>query len=157
MDKRQGQLIAASSKSSARKTTLMLRHIPNKYTREALLSHIEEFGLQDCIDFIYVPMDFNRMVGLGYAFVNFASSEGAEHARQMFDGFRSWRTTSHKVCEVSFSYPLQGLDAYIEHYRNSCLMHESVPDCCKPALFEAGIRQPFPAPTRQIPVPRVKR
>jgi len=153
---RRGHFYSAS-KSSKDNTTLMLRNIPNSYTREALLEHFEEFGLLDCVDFIYVPMDFNRAVGLGYAFVNVASSKDAERAKQMFDGFSSWRTASQKVCEVSFSYPLQGLDAYIEHYRNSCLMHESVPDCCKPALFEGGIRQPFPMPTRQIPLPRIKR
>lgn len=154
---RRGHFRAAASKSSKSVTTLMLRNIPNSYTREALLGHFEEFGLQDCVDFIYVPMDFYRAAGLGYAFANFTSNKDAERAKQMFDGFRSWGATSQKVCEVSFSYPLQGLNSHIEQYRNSCVMHESVPDCYKPALFEGGIRQPFPMPTKQVPLPRMKR
>ena len=155
--------MVAASKSHKGNTTLILRNIPNKYTREAFLEHFEEFGLQDCIDFMYVPMDFDRVfhrvpMALGYAFVNFASSKDAERAKEMFDGFRSWRgTTSQKVCEVTYTFPRQGLDAHTQHYRNSCLMHESVPDCCKPAVFEAGIRQPFPMPTERIPMPRRKR
>jgi len=154
---RHGHFRAAASKSSTSKTTLMLRNIPNSYTRDALLGHFEEFGLQDCVDFIYVPMDFHRAAGLGYAFVNLTSNKDAFRAKEMFDGFCSWGTTSQKVCEVSFSYPLQGLDSHIEQFRNSCVMHESVPDSFKPGLFEGGIRQPFPMPTKQVPLPRMMR
>jgi len=152
-----GHFRAAATKSVQSVTTLMLRNIPNSYTREALLRHLEEFGLQDCVDFIYVPMDFYRASSLGYAFVNFTTNEDAERGKQMLGGFRGWGVTSKKVCEVSFSFPLQGLNSHIEQYRNSCVMHESVPDFCKPALFEGGIRQPFPMPTKQVPLPRMKR
>jgi hypothetical protein len=150
---------AEASKNSKLPTTLMLRNIPNGYTRESLLGHFAEFGLQDCVDFIYVPMDFHRAAGLGYAFANFSSNTDAERAREMFEGFCSWggKCKCKKVCEVSFSYPLQGLDDHLEHYRNSCVMHESVPDSFKPAVYENGTRQPFPQPTKQIPLPRMKR
>jgi len=138
-------------------TTLMLRNIPNQYTRDALLGLIESFGFHGCCDFIYLPMDFHKGAGLGYAFVNFASEKDAESVRQMFEGFCSWGHASQKVCEVSFSHPLQGLKEHIEQHRNSCVMHELVPDSHKPALYEGGVRQPFPLPTKHVSQPRRKR
>ena len=36
--------------------------------------------------------------------------------------------SSQKVCEVCWGNPLQGLGAHIVRYRNSPVMHQSVPD-----------------------------
>jgi hypothetical protein len=138
-------------------TTLMLRNIPNSYSRDMLVELLDTEGFSGHYDLVNVPVDFSRLAGLGYSFVNFTSNEAAEKARQTFQGFAGWKNASRKVCEVSWSGPLQGLSAHIEHYRDSPVMHESVPECYKPALFQGGLRQPFPRPTKELQAPRLKR
>jgi hypothetical protein len=137
-------------------TTLMLRNIPNNYTRNMLIKLLDQEGFSGHYSLVYVPVDFIRFAGLGYAFVDFSSNEAAEKARQTFQGFKGWNSTSKKVCDVLWSRPLQGLSAHIELYRNSPVMHESVPECYKPALFQGSVRLPFPGPTKEIRPPRVK-
>lgn len=148
---------ALSTSTQEEFTTLMLRNIPNSYSRNMLLEVLDKEGFSGLYDLVYVPVDFGRLAGLGYAFVNFVSNDVAESARQTFHGFTRWSNTSQKVCEVSWSGPIQGLSAHIEHYRNSPVMHESVPEHYKPALFQDGLRRPFPCPTKEIRAPRVKR
>jgi hypothetical protein len=137
--------------------TLMLRNIPNGYSRVMLLELLNNVGLLGTYDLVYVPWDFNRLAGLGYSFVNFTTSSNAARAKQILQGFSAWKVASQKVCEVVYGGPLQGLNAHIEHYRNTPVMHKSVPECYKPLLFKNGERQPFPAPTKSIRAPRVRR
>jgi len=102
---------------------------------------------------VYLPRDFERSFGLGYAFVNFATAEDAVQARQSLHGFSDWKIPSHKVCEVGWSSRQQGLAEQIKRYRNSPVMHESVPDEYKPMLFTNGRRVAFPAPTHVLKKP----
>merc|ERR1712025_42051 len=105
-------------------------------------------------DFLYLPMDLKRSAGLGYAFVNCVSRAEAEGMIAALNGFRGWNLNSSKVCEVVWGEPLQGLQSHIDRYRNSPVMHASVPDACKPAVFENGLRCRFPAPTKRLRAPR---
>jgi hypothetical protein len=141
----------------ASRTTLMLRNIPNNYSRDMLMDLLDREGFVGCYNFIYLPVDFHRLAGLGYAFVNFTKIEFAEHAKQYFQGFDRWAVTSHKVCDVTWGEPLQGLDAHLDRYRNSPVMHEDVPEQYKPVYLQNGARQPFPLPTKRIRPPRIKR
>jgi len=142
---------------TAGRTTLMLRNIPNDYTRAMLLELLDCKDLAGKYDFVYLPIDFDRMSGLGYAFVNFVSHADAEFAKLQLHGFCQWSVQSPKICEVRWGEPLQGLDAHIERYRSSPVMHRDVPDQCKPILLQGGVRVPFPAPTKRIRAPRSKR
>lgn len=137
-------------------TTVMMRNIPNSMTRDALLGLIDAEGFRDCYDFFYLPLDFKNMVGLGYSFVNLLDPETAKRFHEHFSGFSGWGSavSSEKVCEVSWSNALQGRDAHIERYRNSPVMHESMPEEAKPMLFENGERVTFPEPTKRIRVPK---
>jgi len=139
---------------SMERTTLMLRNIPNDYSRDMLLELLDAQGFAARYDFLYLPVDFKRMAGLGYAFVNCTSQADAEEMMAIFHGFRHWRFNSAKICEVVWGEPLQGLKAHVDRYRNSPVMHGSVPDSCKPAMFENGVRKPFPTPTKRIRAPR---
>jgi hypothetical protein len=132
----------------------MLRNIPNDYSRDMVVELLDSQGFAARYDFIYLPVDFKRMAGLGYAFVNCISHADAEEMMAIFHGFRDWRFNSAKTCEVVWGEPLQGLQAHIDRYRNSPVMHGSVPDGCKPAVFQDGVRYPFPAPTKRIRLPR---
>lgn len=142
--------------ASAELTTLMLRNIPNSWTRDMLIELLDQQGLRGSYDLVFSPVDFRSLASLGYAFVNFISTENAEIAKGKLQGFSSWGVTSQKVCEVAWGSALQGLSAHIKNYRNSPVMHESVPECYKPVLFKGGVRQAFPGPTKQIRAPRVK-
>lgn len=138
------------------RTTVMLRNMPNNYSRSMLLDLLDAEGFAGQYDFLYLPMDFQSRASLGYAFINFTSSRLAESFWHTFDGYSNWAIPSRKVSGVSWSGPHQGLAAHVERYRNSPVMCESTPDEYKPILFDHGVRIPFPAPTRRIRAPRVR-
>mmetsp|Transcript_65123 Transcript_65123/g.128611 ORF Transcript_65123/g.128611 Transcript_65123/m.128611 type:complete len:83 (-) Transcript_65123:41-289(-) len=77
-------------------------------------------------------------------------------AWERFADFQQWKTPSSKVCAVSWGNPLQGLQAHIEKFRNSPVMHSEVKDEWKPILFRQGHRIAFPDPTKVIQRPRMK-
>lgn len=136
--------------------TLMLRNLPNNYSRNMLLSLLDSEGFSGQYDFVYLPVDFKSHASLGYAFVNLCTTESAERCWKVFQGFNNWVVPSLKVCSVNWSTPFQGLDAHVERYRNSPVMHEHVPDEYKPMLLSLGKRLPFPPPTKKIRAPRIR-
>jgi len=142
-----------SGRVSEERTTVMLRNLPNNYTREMFLVMLDENGLKGQYDFAYLPCDFQRRANLGYAFVNLVDSEAVESLWRIFHGFSAWALPSSKVCQVSWSGPHQGFKAHLERYRNSPVMHESVPDEYKPVIFSNGVRKAFPKPTRKVKAP----
>lgn len=147
---------APEASEEAGRTTVMLRNLPNDYTRNMLLKLLDDEGFRGCYNFVYLPMDFKRMAGLGYAFVNMETHEDATRVWRHFAGFQQWTLQSMKVCEVAWGEPLQGLEAHIDRYRNSPVMHEDVPEEFKPVLFSSGERTAFPGPTKRIRPPRMK-
>jgi len=146
--------MAPSGKKQLSRTTIMLRNLPNNYTQAMLLELIDQAGLAGKYDFLYLPIDFRTHAALGYAFVNLVSPEDAERLREFFDGFSGWALPSSKVCSAAWSHPHQGYEAHVHRYRNSPLMHETVPDTYRPILFADGVRIPFPPPTKKIKPPR---
>lgn len=142
-----------SPKSVNTYTTVMFRNLPNDYTRANFLQLLDESGFIGCYDFVYLPIDFTRKAGLGYAFVNMVTPEDAQRAKKDLQGYSNWSVSSQKVLQVTWSTPLQGLNANIQRYRNSPIMHPEVPEEYKPLLFSGGHPVPFPAPTRPLPRP----
>lgn len=145
----------AADVETTQRTTLMLRNLPNDYNRSMLLSLLDEEGFAGKYDFVYLPVDFASGAGVGYSFINMISYQDAERFRVHFTGFTKWAFPSRKVAEVAWSNPNQGLAVHIERYRNSTVMHQSVLDDYKPALFANGVRVPFPLPTRIIKPPQL--
>mmetsp|Transcript_47485 Transcript_47485/g.101574 ORF Transcript_47485/g.101574 Transcript_47485/m.101574 type:complete len:423 (+) Transcript_47485:100-1368(+) len=137
-------------------TTVMLRNIPNRYTQGSLLSLIDDNGFKGSYDFVYLPMDFRNGVNLGYAFVNLLKHEDALKLMEFFQGFSRWSFDSVKVCEVSWAHPHQGLEEHIERYKNSPVMHPTMPDDYKPMVFKDGVRTSFPKPTKAIRAPKLR-
>jgi len=136
-----------------KQSTVMMKNVPNNYTREMFLNMLNARGFAGMYDFVYLPHDFERNANLGYAFVNLVSSDAVDDFWHVFDGFTHWSLPSAKVCRLSWSGPHQGWAAHVERYRNSPVMHRSVPDEYKPVVFASGARQPFPSPTRKIKPP----
>lgn len=130
-------------------TTLILRNIPLDYSRAMLLEMFDSNGFAGRYDFVYLPRDFERSCGIGYAFVNTVTHADALCMQKYFQGFRNWALPTQKICDVTWSKQ-QRLKTQIQRYRNSPLMHHLVPDEYKPVLFSAGVRVDFPAPTKSV-------
>ena len=82
-------------------TTVMLRNIPNKYTRAGLLTALSDFGFDPATcNNLYLPMDTDSGCNLGYAFLNFVSHGHALEFKDRFDGCRLPSSGSRKICSV---------------------------------------------------------
>jgi len=138
------------------RTTVMLRNLPNNYTRAMVLAMLDRKGFACKYDFLYLPIDFKTHACLGYAFVNLVSPTMVPEFWRSFDGFSRWALPTKKICGVSWSGPRQGLEAHIERYRNSPVMHPTVPEEFQPVVFEGGKRVPFPQPSKPPRSPRVR-
>jgi len=134
----------------------IMRNIPSKYKRNMLLDLLDRMGFKGAYVLVYLPIDFCSKVAVGYAFVGFRSTEDAARFRTVFHGFNDWGCQrSSKVCDVCWSDNTHSLDDHVQRYRNSPVMHHSVPDEYRPALFDTlGERLSFPAPTRAPRKPR---
>lgn len=139
-------------------TTVMMRNVPRCYTRDMLERLINNHGFGDKVDFLFLPRDFATGDNQGYAYVNFVDMLDGARFQDTFHGFsRWWFSWCNEVCEVGRSQFEQGLQENIRRYRNSPVMHESVPDGFRPVIFANGVRQPFPPPTKKLRPPRTKR
>lgn len=139
------------------RTTVILRNIPSNCSRAQLLEMLDAAGFAGRYNFAYLPIDFSHGLGLGYAFVNFLTPEDAVHVQRRFTGFKEWPSFSDCVCEVSWSHMRQGLTEHIKRYRNSPVLHSSVPDEYKPIFLVNGERVASPAPTTKVRPPRIRR
>lgn len=137
-------------------TTLMLRNIPKEVTRSMLVDLLRSAGLANSLTFIYLPMNLRGPGNFGYAFVDFVSTQAAQLCKDKLEGFSAWSGVDDMVLEVVWS-ETQGLDSLVQRYRDSPLMHASLEDELKPAMFKNGVRIAFPRPTKSIRAPRLRR
>jgi hypothetical protein len=137
-------------------TSVMMCNIPNNVSLNQLLTLFDANGFNKFYNFVYLPIDLESRCNVGYAFINLAEHAAAINFYRRFTSFSGWKgKTSKKVCKVKWaSMKMQGLDAYVERYRNSAIMHESVPFDGKPVIFKNGQRVKFPPPTKRLAAPR---
>jgi hypothetical protein len=142
-------------------TTIFFRNVPNNCTGKKILELFDTHGFQGSYDFVYVPHDFKRLpqlVSLGYFFVNFVTHEFAQKALDQLVGFKEWESgESAKVLDATWATQTQGLKSCIKRYKNCPVMHETVPNECKPMIFEKGVLVPLPSPKKRIKQPRFKK
>lgn len=133
-------------------TTVMVSGLPDNLSREMFTDMLDQAGFKARYDFVYMPADPKSLVGLGYAFVNLITASDAEAAKEHFQGLRC-PGSSEKLMDVSWSKH-QGLTVLVQSIRNSAIMHESVPDSARPAVYKKnGTRGAFPKPTKTIDMP----
>jgi hypothetical protein len=131
-----------------RRTTIMIRNIPNKYSQQLLLNEINAHYV-GCYDFFYLPIDFKNKCNVGYAFINFMDPLHILDFFKEFNGTR-WRNfNSEKVCSLSYAR-IQGKQAMIARFQNSSLLDKD--DEFRPLLFissgvQKGQPEPFPLPS----------
>ncbi|XP_059316237.1 protein MEI2-like 4 isoform X1 [Lycium ferocissimum] len=128
-----------------KRTTLMIKNIPNKYTSKMLLAAIDERH-RGTYDFIYLPIDFKNKCNVGYAFINMTDPSLIVPFYHAFNGKKWEKFNSEKVASLAYAR-IQGKAALIAHFQNSSLMNED--KRCRPILFHtdgpnAGDQVPFP-------------
>jgi hypothetical protein len=136
-----GKILSGEDK----RTTLMIKNIPNKYTQKMLLTLLEErfAGTHPFpFDFFYLPIDFKNKCNVGYAFINMTTPMAIPALVDDFHGRRWPKFNSEKVCQIAYGR-IQGKLALIQHFQNSSLLHED--KRCRPVLFDVnGEVETFP-------------
>eukprot|EP00439_Symbiodinium_sp_Y106_P057841 s6688_g8.t1 len=128
-------------------TTVMLRNIPNRYTRDMLIARLDK-GYKNLYDFVYLPIDFSSKCNVGYAFINFRTPGAAHRFHTEFHGTKTKQClpgfSSSKVAEVSFAR-VQGRDQNMENLRDEKFMEKlhDRPDWQPLFLDESGKEIPF--------------
>ncbi|KAF9670484.1 hypothetical protein SADUNF_Sadunf13G0073900 [Salix dunnii] len=134
-------------------TTVMIKNIPNRYTREMLMEFLdrhcmmenEKAKLQDpgsskeaivsAFDFLYLPIDFGREANKGYAFVNFTDARAA-YRFYLSTNHQAWDACqSSKIREIACAR-LQGKEQLVRHFERStfeCDSDEFLPVSFSPA------------------------
>ena len=95
-------------------STVMMRHLPNRYTQKMLLEELDQAGVSG-FDFFYLPVDVKTGANLGYAFLNFPDPAHADAFKDKFEGQRMKRSRSTKVLAV-VPAALQGFEANYAKY-----------------------------------------
>ncbi|KAJ5903722.1 meiosis protein MEI2 [Penicillium tannophilum] len=127
--------------------TVMLKNIPNAQTWDQLKAYLDVTSA-GAFDFLYLRMDFEQRLNVGYAFINFASPLDilpffTRRNGTHWPGFNEGRP---KVAEISYA-TTQSYTLLVEKFRNSPVMLD-FPDN-RPKLFyiggpHAGEEAPFP-------------
>eukprot|EP00434_Breviolum_minutum_P022114 symbB.v1.2.019523.t1/scaffold1597.1/size110265/6 len=141
-------------KSPLVETTVMLRNLPQCFTRARLLYLLCKEGFAGQFNFVYVPLCFRAKNTLCYAFINFMTLGALADFTKRFNGRRWDIPGNEQVAEVCPCERHQGLNSIIQYYRNNSVMHPSVPDECKPILLSGTKRIPFPGPLKKIKMPK---
>jgi hypothetical protein len=96
------------------RTTLMIRHIPNKYSEQMLFRELPR-RFREAINFLYLPLDAYSDCNMGYAFVNFVHTRHIRPFLQEFSGRKWSRFNSGKICELAYAR-IQGASSLTTHF-----------------------------------------
>ena len=73
------------SEPAGEPTTMMLRGIPNRTTEKQLMAKLEDAGLGEAYDYLYLPRVSRLGKNLGYAFVNLPDPQHAQDLRAQLE------------------------------------------------------------------------
>ena len=98
-----------------KRTTVMIRNIPIKYTDEILNEALVEFqGKYDCL---YMPYDYEKNGNKGYAFINFVNPLHILYFYEKFNGKKWVYFESSKICELNCAH-FQGINEIQKNAKN---------------------------------------
>jgi len=134
-------------KGEDKRTTIMIRNIPNKVQQGTLKEWLDKTSEKD-FDFLYLRIDFRNYANVGYAFVNFIEPMAIVDFIRERAGKKWELFSSEKVAEVSYAN-IQGKETLIEKFRNSSVMDEN--PAFRPKIFHTendlrGVEMEFPKP-----------
>lgn len=123
-------------KGEDKRTCLMIRNIPNKYSQTMLTKELDE-NHKGLYDIIYLPIDPKNKCNCGYAFINLVHPYVILSLFKEFNG-KSWRNfNSEKICELSYGR-LQGKVPLLKQLEGSGVMQQSDPTK-KPLILDATV------------------
>jgi hypothetical protein len=85
-----------------KRTTLMIRNIPNRYNLELLLNEIN-LKFSEKFDILYLPLDLINNSNLGFGFINFTNSIHILYFFSEFNGKKWNNFNSGKRCQIVYS------------------------------------------------------
>ncbi|CAO3652697.1 unnamed protein product [Cunninghamella blakesleeana] len=130
---------------SDKRSTFMIRNIPNKYTLDMLREFLDATN-KATYDFLYLRFDFANDCNAGYAFVNFIDPKSVlpfinERVGKIWNKFNS-----EKLCDIAYA-KIQGKKSLVVRFKNSNVMKQQVE--YRPIIFyssgpKKGLEEPFP-------------
>jgi hypothetical protein len=140
-----------------KQTTVQLHNFPSTWTRDAVLDILDSRGFKGRYRFVYLPMNFSMGGCLGYADICMCSVADAVDLSNKLHGLEIDSVgNSFSIAATWSDQDRQSIEDLIARYRDSPVMHRSVPDAHRPALFEDGARIKFPPPTKPLKRPRIR-
>ena len=97
-----------------RRTTLMIKNIPNKYTISSFLEEIN-LNFKFTYDIFYLPIDYVNKCNLGFAFINFVEPFHIILFYELYRGKKWKKFNSDKICELLYA-KFQGKKELITHF-----------------------------------------
>ena len=119
-----------------KRTTIMIRHIPNRYTLNLLMNEIN-YKFSEKFDVLYLPLDITNNSNLGFGFINFINSM---HVLYFFSEFnnKKWNQfNSGKRCQLVYA-KTQGkkdLIKYIQRKNGINVFSNNSINSCKQNYF----------------------
>jgi len=106
-------------------TSVILMNIPSHYTRDMVISLLDEHGFVNLYDFLYLPIDSSSSENLGYLVINFLTAERCGRFVSLFHGALAQScfpgTKTGQLCEVRAA-AVQGKQANYDRVRlHNCL------------------------------------
>ena len=124
-----------------RRTTLMIKNIPNKYTISSFLEEIN-LNFKFTYDIFYLPIDYVNKCNLGFAFINFVEPFHIILFYELYRGKKWKKFNSDKICELLYA-KFQGKKELITHFEKG-----------KVLSMESEEKRPLILPTPN-PLPKI--
>jgi hypothetical protein len=97
-----------------KRTTIMIKNIPNKYTISTFLAEINT-NFKYTYDIFYLPIDYVNKCNLGFAFINFVEPFHIILFYELYRGKKWKKFNSDKLCELLYA-KFQGKKELIAHF-----------------------------------------
>ncbi|KNB44446.1 protein MEI2-like 1 [Blastocystis sp. subtype 4] len=97
-----------------KRTTLMVRNIPNGFTREVFVRIINK-KCKNRYDFLYLPMDQKTHCNMGYGYINMIDLESVVLLYENFNDYKWPHTRSEKVCSICYGRLQSDTEDLIEY------------------------------------------
>jgi hypothetical protein len=134
------QIFDYNNMSGVVATTLMIKNIPNRLSREQLLDVIQSEMPSGSFNFLYMPIDFKNRLNFGYAFINMTNDMYIDLFNLTFNKKRLLYSGG-KPLDVVIAR-VQGFNANINRLIASPVLF-TADDESLPIIFHGDIEIPF--------------